>query len=129
MRSGDKTMIPLFFGREELDYALQQAFGKSPVTPAVAYKRQWFSRQKGRVAEVAKTPFPFLYNKIWKEDDEKAKQHIQRLEKKQQQLNQEQPKRPTVQVGSFEDVLHRMLYEKDSTWDNVMFIPQNTQFK
>ncbi|WZN66546.1 Tic22-like protein [Chloropicon roscoffensis] len=129
MRSGDKTMIPLFFGREELDYALQQAFGKSPVTPAVAYKRQWFSRQKERVAEVAKTPFPFLYNKIWKEDDEKAKQHIQRLEKKQQQLNQEQPKRPTVQVGSFEDVLHRMLYEKDSTWDNVMFIPQNTQFK
>ena len=51
------------------------------------------------------------------------------VEKKQQQLNQEQPKRPTVQVGSFEDVLHRMLYEKDSTWDNVMFIPQNTQFK
>jgi len=129
MRSGDRTMIPLFFGKEELDFALTQAFGKPPVTPAVAYKRQWFSRQKERVDEVAKTPFPFLYQKIWKEDDEKAKAHIQKLEKKQAQLNEVKPERPVVQVGSFEDVLFRMLYEKDPMWENVMFIPQNTTFK
>ena len=87
--------------------ACEKAFGKSPVTPAVAYKRQWFARQRERVKEVAKTPFPFLYNKIWKEDDAKAKAHIERLEKKQQQLNLDKPKLPEVQVGSFEDVLYR----------------------
>jgi len=128
MRSGDKTMIPLFFGKEELDFALEQAFGKDklPVTPAVAYKRQWFARQKERVKEVAKSPFPFLYQSIWKEDDDKAKQRLKELENKQQALVAKQPSvsRPRVQVGSFEDVLFRMLYEKGKEWDNVMFIPQ-----
>ena len=131
MRSGDKTMIPLFFGKDELDYALKQAFGKNPVTPAVAYKRKWFARQKERVKEVAKSPFPFLYHSIWKEDDDKAKAHIKELENKQTALVQKQPKLalPKVQVGSFEDVLFRMLYEKGKEWDNVMFIPQGVSFK
>ena len=76
--------------------------------------------------EVAKSPFPFLYHSIWKEDDDKAKQRLKELETKQATLLEKQPnmKRPKVQVGSFEDVLFRMLYEKGKEWDNVMFIPQ-----
>jgi hypothetical protein len=131
MKNGDKTMIPLFFGKEELDFALEQAFGKSAVTPAVQFKRQWFSRQKERVKEVAKSPFPFLYHSIWREDDDKAKQRLKELETKQTTLLEKQPKiqKPKVQVGSFEDVLFRMLYEKGKEWDNVMFVPQGVNFK
>ena len=76
MRSGNKTFVPLFFGKEELDFALEQAFGKNLVTPAVAYKREWMDRQKQRIKEVAKSPFPFLYHNIWAKDDEKAKARI-----------------------------------------------------
>ena len=55
MKNGDKTMIPLFFGKEELDFALEQAFGKSAVTPAVQFKRQWFSRQKVSISVLTLT--------------------------------------------------------------------------
>ena len=131
MRSGEKIFVPLFFGKEELDFALDQAFGKNLVTPAVAYKREWLVRQKERVKEVAKSPFPFLYRSIWAKDDEKARSHINDLENKQASLMQKQAKpiRPKVEVGCFEDVLFRMLYEQGREWENVLFIPQGVHFK
>jgi len=131
MRSGNKTFVPLFFGKEELDFALEQAFGKNLVTPAVAYKREWMDRQKQRIKEVAKSPFPFLYHNIWAKDDEKAKARIKELESKQSGLIQKRakPVLPKVEVGCFEDVLFRMLYDKGKEWENVLFIPQGVSFK
>ena len=131
LRQGEQTFVPLFFGKEELDYAIQQAFGKRLVTPSVAYKREWFGRQRERVKEVAKSPFPFLYKAIWQRDDDKAKQHVKQLEQKQSALVQKRPDRivPKVDVGSFEDVLFRMLYERGREFDNVVFVPQGVDFK
>ncbi|GAB4815148.1 hypothetical protein N2152v2_002194 [Parachlorella kessleri] len=124
VKSDDRRYTPLFFSKDDLDNALQNAsLFKDNEQQAETRKKAEQAQADLRAAEAEVAAA--ASEKERKAAQRKVETSASRLERYEQRLQQlgKEKRQPRVDVGSLEEVIHKMEQDEKGEWGDVMFIP------